>query len=449
MLNNRLIIFKTKKFHKGQSLHLTVNNLQIYNSTLKQKRDFRAYRVRKIDLTSFNTATSETARNINRRIILDLIRTRQPVSRADLARLSGLQRSTISLITEQLMTEQWITQGALGHLPRGRKPRFLHLNVERAGIIGVNVRPTNTSIAYGNLNARFIASEDFMTDADPDKFIENLTARLQSFIKIHSDIYFEGIGVSMPGRVDFNSNKLVFAPNLGWRDVDLRTPLERATGLTVEIENAANACALAEIWFDRRSNGIQDLIAVTVSEGIGTGIISNGQLVRGVSGIAGEFGHTAINEDGPLCQCGNRGCWEVYASNTAAINEYVRVTSSSDSKKPVVQTESDKPTFEDIIHLSERGDAKAVEVIERMGHYLGIGFAMLIGGLSPRMIVVVGEITRIWHVIEPIIQNILRARLQGAPLMTQIIPAQDNLQPRLRGSMALILQKHFGAPLTA
>ncbi len=405
--------------------------------------------MRKIDLTSFNVATSETARNINRRIILDLIRTRQPISRADLARLSGLQRSTISLITEQLLTEEWITQGALGHLPRGRKPRFLHLNIERAGIIGVNVRPTTTTIALANLNAQFIAHESFQTNENADVFIEDLTRRIQSFIKVNPDLYLEGIGVSVPGRVDSISKKLVFAPNLGWSDVDLHTPLERATGLRVEIENAANACALAEIWFDQRSNGMQDLVAVTVSEGIGTGIITNGQLLRGASGVAGEFGHVSLNETGPLCKCGNYGCWEMYASNTAAINEYVRITSGVNSKKRNIQDENKKPSFDDVLHLCERGDAKAVEVIERMGHYLGVGFSMLISGLSPSVIVVVGEITRVWERIEPIIKNVLNTRLPNSPMLTRIIPAQNNLQPRLRGSIALILQKHFGAPLTA
>ena len=403
--------------------------------------------MRKIDLTSFNIATSDTVRNINRRIILDLIRTRQPVSRADLARLSGLQRSTISLITEQLMTEQWITQGALGHVPRGRKPRFLHLNVERAGIVGVNVRPNNTTIALADLNARFIAHESFPTNADADVFIKDLTERVRIFVKLYPHIYFEGIGVSMPGRVDSVSKKLVFAPNLGWRDVDLQTPLERATGLVVEIENAANACALAEIWFDRRSDGIQDLIAVTVSEGIGTGIVANGQLVRGAGGVAGEFGHVSIDEFGPLCQCGNRGCWEVYASNTAAINEYVRAVSGG--KKQNNQLEINKPSFDDILHLSEQGDVKATEIIERMGHYLGVGLAMLISGMAPHMIVVIGEVTRAWKRIEPIIKSVLNARLPDSSMITRIVPAEDNLQPRLRGSMALILQKHFGAPLTA
>lgn len=405
--------------------------------------------MRKIDLTSFNIATSDTARNINRRIILDLIRTRQPISRADLARISGLQRSTISLITEQLLTEQWISQGALGHLPRGRKPRFLHLNVERAGILGVNVRPATTTIALANLNARFIAHESFQTNENADVFIKDLTGRLQSFVKLHPDTYFEGIGVSMPGRVDSVSKKLVFAPNLGWRDVDLQTPLERATGLLVEIENAANACALAEIWFDSRSNGMRDLIAVTVSEGIGTGIVANGQLLRGASGAAGEFGHVSLNESGPLCRCGNLGCWEMYASNTAAIREYARITSGGGSKKHDVRDASDVPSFDDILHLCEQGDAKAVEVIERMGHYLGVGFSMLISGISPSMIVVIGEITRVWERVEPIIKNVLNARLPNSPISTRIVPAQDNLQPRLRGSVALILQKHFGAPLTA
>lgn len=405
--------------------------------------------MRKIDLNSFNIATSDTVRNINRRIILDLIRTRQPVSRADLARFSGMQRSTISLITEQLLTEQWITQGALGHLPRGRKPRFLHLNVERAGIIGVNVRPTSTTIALANLNAQFIAHESFSTNPNPKIFTKDLTERLESFINLHPQVYFEGIGVSIPGRVDSISKRIVFAPNLGWRDVDLQTPLECATKLLVEIENAANACALAEIWFDKRSDGIQDLIAVTVSEGIGTGIIANGQLLRGVNGVAGEFGHVSIDEAGPPCNCGNRGCWEVFASNTAAINEYVNAVSNGNSRRQNNQFESDKPSFDDILHLSEQGDAKAIDAIERMAHYLGIGLSMLISGMAPSMIVVIGEVTRSWKRIEPIIKNVLKARLQGSPMVTRIIPAEDGLQPRLRGSMALILQKHFGAPLTA
>src|SRR5215467_12325806 len=115
--------------------------------------------MRKIDLSNFQVATSETARDINRRIVLNLIRTHQPISRADLARHSGLQRSTVSVITEQLVKERWVTEGASGHVPRGRRPRFLHLNKERVGIIGINVRPATTTIGLAGLDANFVAQE--------------------------------------------------------------------------------------------------------------------------------------------------------------------------------------------------------------------------------------------------------------------------------------------------
>lgn len=376
---------------------------------------------------------------------MDLIRTRQPISRADLARLSGLQRSTISIITDQLVEEQWITEGAFGHLPRGRNPRFLHLNVERAGVIGINVRPSVTTLALANMNAQFVAQESFPTSANADEFIENLIKRTKTLIKAHSEVFIEGIGISVPGRVDSETKRLTFAPNLGWRNVDLKTPLETATKLSVEVENAANACALAEIWFEPRSEGMHDLIAVTISEGIGTGIVSNGQLLRGTNGIAGEFGHVSINEEGELCKCGNRGCWELYASNQAAIKEYVKTSSSRGNKR----ADEQQPTFEDILRLAEQGDSRATAAIEKTAEYIGKGLAILVIGLAPRQIVLVGEITRAWNIIYPIISKTIADKFPSAPGLAQIIPSEDIKQPRLRGSIALILQKHFGAPLVA
>jgi predicted NBD/HSP70 family sugar kinase len=405
--------------------------------------------MRKIDLTSFQVATSETARDINRRIVLDLIRTRQPISRADLARCSGLQRSTISLITEQLISEQWVTEGSVGNAPRGRKPRFLHLNTQRAGIVGINVRPSATTIALADLNSKFVAQETIPTATDPDVFIRELVERVSQRIKAHPHVYYEGIGVSLPGRIDQFTKRLVFAPNLGWRDVDLKTPLYQATGVPVEVENAANACALAEIWFDRRAENVRDLIAVTVSEGVGTGIIMNGQLVRGPGGIAGEFGHVSIDPNGELCKCGNRGCWEVFASNTAAIKAYLETNSGSrHPRRASNNPQMPELTFEDLLQLYEQGDNKAGEALDRMAHYMGLGMAMLITGLAPQIIVVVGEITRAWHRVGPIINKVVAER-SPAHAVTRIVPAEDAAQPRLRGTVALILQQHFSAPSIA
>ncbi len=277
--------------------------------------------MRKIDLTNFQVATSETARQINRRITLNFLRHHQPMSRADLSRRSGLQRSTVSAIVDQLIEEGWITEGAIGRLPRGRRPRFLHLNVERTGIVGVNLRPETTTVGLANVDARFEAQESFPTPNEPAAFVRAVAKTIAALREQHPRMICEGIGLSLPGRVD-ESGLLVFAPNLGWRDVNLREMLEAATSLPVNVENAANACALGELWFGRHDEHVRHLVAVTVSEGIGVGVLLNGQLVRGANAMAGEFGHMTLDESGPPCCCGKRGCWERYASNSAAVEYY-------------------------------------------------------------------------------------------------------------------------------
>src|SRR4051812_21360806 len=223
-----------------------------------------------IDLQRIHGASNEAVRDFNRRIVLNLIRTRQPISRADLARLSGLQRSTISLIVEQLIEDLWVIEGATGRLPRGRRPTFLRLNDER-GIVGVDIRPIQTTVALADVNGKFTTQEMLPTPSDAKVAIAELIERIQRIIRSCKDKKIEGIGISLPGRVARLSDRLVFAPNLRWPEVDIRTPIAKATGLEVVLENAANACVLAAVWFDRME-GCRNLVVVTVSEGIGTGI---------------------------------------------------------------------------------------------------------------------------------------------------------------------------------
>lgn len=402
--------------------------------------------MRRIDLSNFQVATSETARDINRRIVLNLIRTHQPISRADLARHSGLQRSTVSVIAEQLIKERWITEGANGHTARGRRPTFLHLNKERVGIVGINVRPITTTLALADLDANFLAQDSLPTPADPKQFVAELVPRVRKLIEARPELTCEGIGVSLPGRVDLATKKLVFAPNLGWRDFDLKTPLEKATKLPVELENAANSCALTEICFGRRAEGLRNLVVVTVSEGIGCGLILNHQLVQGATGTAGEFGHAALVQDGLECSCGNRGCWEMYASNSAAVRYYSQASSPSRGRRSATLEKT--ISFDHLLRLAEQRDGKAVEALRQMANYLGRGIAPIVSGLAPDMIVIVGEVTRAWHQVGPIIKETVRQH-SFTRAETQIVPSDPITQPRLRGTIALVLLKHFGAPAIA
>jgi predicted NBD/HSP70 family sugar kinase len=394
--------------------------------------------VKKIDLDNFKGATSRTARDINRRIVLNLVRQRQPISRADLARHSGLQRSTISVIAEQLIADRWILEGAVGHLPRGRKPTFLMLNPKRVGVVGITVRPATTSIALAGTDLSFITQTSLLTAGTAHQFTEQLCERVRTVIKTHPDIDVEGIGVSLPGRVDSRTNKLTFAPNLKWHDLDLKSPLENATGLPVVLENAANACALAELWTGRHPDRVQDLVAVTVSEGIGVGMIANGQLVRGPWGCAGEFGHVSLDENGPLCNCGNHGCWEMFASNVAAVNYYYQAV----GEKQAGAQRTASITFDDLLALAAQGDARAGTALDRMAHYLGVGLAMLANGCSPEVIVLVGDVTAAWERVAPIINDVLKQHSHGLN-SPRIVPTDPATEPRLQGAVMLILQQHF------
>jgi predicted NBD/HSP70 family sugar kinase len=376
-------------------------------------------------------ATSEVVRDINKRVVLNLIRTRQPLSRADLARLSGLQRSTVSLIVEELMDDLWVLEGPTGRLPRGRRPTFLRLNDDRV-IIGIDVRPTQTTVALADVNGRFASQEVMPTPADPKAAVDELIVRVQRLIRSCSGKKVEGIGVSLPGRVERGSERLVFAPNLKWPEYDIRKPLEKASGLDVELENAANACVLAAVWFDHVES--RNLVVVTVSEGIGTGILVNGQLVRGLSGLAGEFGHVPLDPNGPVCGCGSRGCWEVFGSNRAALRYYLESTAQPDGL-----------TFGDLLSLAEQGDARAVQALETMAHYLGRGMRMIVAGMDPEQILVIGDLTRSWHRMGPIIQAEVQAQVLPGGVSPRLIPVHEGGMARLRGTIALVLQKHFGA----
>jgi predicted NBD/HSP70 family sugar kinase len=378
-------------------------------------------------------ATSKTARGINRGIVLNLIRKRQPISRADLARVSGLQRSTVSLITEQLIREKWVVYGPTGRLPRGRRPTFLQLN-DRRVIVVVDLRPETTAIAMCDANGRFLSLQGIPTppDAGADAAAAKLSEKIQQLISGHPELVFEGIGVSVPGRFDEHQQRVVFAPNLKWHEFDLRGPLEKATGLQVELENAANACVLAEVWFGNAER-TRNIVVVTVAEGVGVGIFSNGQLVRGWNGMAGEFGHVPLDPNGPQCGCGARGCWEVYASNCAALRYYNESRPSANG-----------PTFRDLLSLAEGGDTLAQKALDRMARGIGRGLRMIVAGLSPEEIVFVGEFTRLWERVGPLIEaDVAAAVLVGKP--PRVRPAEaDPSTARLRGTLAMVLQKHFG-----
>jgi predicted NBD/HSP70 family sugar kinase len=390
----------------------------------------RTQGIRRIDLAYAELASSEVARDINRDVVLELIRTKQPVSRADLSRISGLQPSTISSIAEQLLNEKWITEGAAARRPRGRRPTLLSLNADMV-IVVADIRPNQAIVAVVDLNGRFLSRETLPLISDPERGVNNLIASMKRMRDLHADKSFEGIGLSLPGRVDPVQQRLIVSPNLPWASYDIKGAIEKAIPLQVEMDNAANACLLSELWFGRM-DGVRDAVLVTISEGVGAAILANGQLVTGRAGLAGEFGHISLDPSGPKCSCGRFGCWEVYASSRAAINYFAEL-----------RPDAPRSNILDILNLAEDNDPDAIAALTRQAMYLGKGLRIITIALSPEVILLTGGLTSSWSRFGPIIE----AELAESMLVTdapRLAVTADVELARLRGAAALVLQRHSG-----
>jgi predicted NBD/HSP70 family sugar kinase len=394
---------------------------------LKKSRQ-AAKGMNRVNLNNIELASSETARRINRETVLQLIHARQPISRADLARLSGLQRSTVSQIIEQLIGERWIREGSIAQLPRGRRPTLLVLNDDLV-VLAADIRPRQVTVAMIDLNGRFLSRSTLPPGSDPSKSVASIVDCMHRIKDSHPKKSVEGIGISVPGRVDKESQCLIFAPNLKWPKYDIKRAIEHGMGLPTEMENAATACLMSELWFGRM-DGVRDAVLITVSEGIGAGILANGQLISGRHGMAGEFGHISIDPAGPRCSCRQHGCWEVFASCSAALRYY-----NETQQKPR------RLTFHELLSLAEEGDAHAVTALATQAKHIGRGLRMVTAALSPEIVLIAGDITSAWSRFAPIIQTELgESMLTGAP--PRLLPTHEGDVARLRGAAALLLQRH-------
>jgi N-acetylglucosamine repressor len=391
---------------------------------------------------NLRVATRGTTREINRRIALNLIRTNQPISRADLARLMGTRRGAVSLLVNELIEEGAIFEGATGEAKRGRKPTFLYIDSRKRCVVAVDIRPTRTFIMVTDLVGRQLASvTSFPTERDPKKFVSDLVRRIKAILLEHKDLgRCQGVGVVVPGMVESEAGRVLLAPNLGWKDVKLRDPISAGLGIPVQIENSGKACALAQLWATRDAKAPSNFVYITVSDGLGVGIVMGGELVRGQHNIAGEFGHLPLNIDGPRCGCGATGCWEAYVSNLATLSRYF----GRDLRDRPVSADIAALTVDDLIARARGGDGKALAALLSTARYLGLGLGSVVNAIDPSHVYIGGEITAAWDLIEPTVRAALAERAltppAGATPITIVPPEQ---YPRLRGAAALVAAPSF------
>ena len=386
--------------------------------------------MRKIDPHNFNVARRSTGRDINRRIALNLVREHQPISRAELARRMKTTRGTVGILINELISEGVIYEGGNGHTARGRKPVFLHVRTRDRLVVAADVRVSRIDVMLCDFAGRQIALETLDPILAPSDFITRFASCAGALLKDNASAgKCEGVGVVIPGMVDRDTGRVINAPQLGWRNVELRDPLSKATGLPVFVESAGKACALAQMWLSPVDDpGAHNFIYVSISDGVGTGLVVEGELVRGNNQIAGEFGHMPLSFDGPLCACGAHGCWMAYISNLATISRY-----------------GDTVTVTEIIERARRGDSRAKAAIQATARYLGLGLVTIIHGVDPARIYIGGEITTGWDMVEPVMRAVLAERALDEEAVRTVIQPSTIEFPRLRGAAALVAAPTFAA----
>ena len=324
-----------------------------------------------------------------RSLLLRLIRAVQPIARTEIAERLKIDKSTVSenvkpLVNRGILREEPLTTGE-----PGRRPRVLSFSGD-GYFIGVNLGVRHSQIGISRLNGEVADEDEFETPPDVESAIRIVQNKIESIKRAHPGETLRMVGVSVPGMADATRRSLVFAPNLGWRNIEIAKRLRRIADAEVVVENDSTAAAMFESRLKLREtadSNTSNFILVRSGTGIGVGMVIGGEVYRGTGaglGMAGEFGHMTIVAGGKPCVCGNRGCWERYASASSAASLYL-------GDRPLRPGET-LPRFVDIVAKAENGDTRSRRTLEKIGDYLGIGIANVIMATGVPRIIISGRL---------------------------------------------------------
>ncbi|KHO61402.1 MULTISPECIES: ROK family transcriptional regulator [Thermoanaerobacter] len=337
------------------------------------------------------TADQLLVKQINKSIVLNTIRKKGNISRAEIAGITGLNKSTVSFLVDELINEGFVKEEGPGESKGGRKPIILSINNKAGCIIGIDLDVNYILIVLTDLMANVIWEKkiDVKIGETQQTIIERLIELIDEAISNAPETIrgILGIGIGVPGIVDYKKGSILLAPNLKWENVPLKQIIEDKFKIKVHIDNEANVGAIGEKWFGVGAK-YNNLVYVSAGIGIGTGIIINGELYRGTVGLAGEMGHMTIDIYDHQCRCGNTGCWENYASEKALL-EYIN-TQLLMGKSDEYINKNNFYTLSaiDIIDYARKGNKMALEALKEIGRKLGVGVVNIINTFNPELIII-------------------------------------------------------------
>jgi predicted NBD/HSP70 family sugar kinase len=391
-------------------------------------------------------ANRDLMRAINRFAIIHAIRDAGTISRVDLARRTGLSQATVTGITAELLGEGMLLEQQSGRSAGGRRPVPLALNPQGAYTVGVHLSVDQICVVLMDLQAGILKTHTKKLEPDnypAERVVEDLIESVQTCLwqADFTKKQISGIGVAIPGLIDSRTGFIHYVPNYQWNNIGLADRLRERMGVPVYVENSANTLAIFEQWFGI-GRGTDNFLLITTEHGIGAGLVLDGKIYRGSNGIAGEFGHTVVDDQGPLCRCGQTGCLEAICGNNAILREAAEAI-----KRGELQLEGGILTIEAVLAEAKGGNAALRAIYARVGRTLGVGIGNMGKLFDPEKIIITGK-------------GVLAGELLFGPMRETLPPGIDftrdarsrvfiqEWQPTLyaRGAGALVLQEVYQSP---
>jgi len=399
------------------------------------------------------TGDQKLMQELNRHVILHTIRKNGPISRSDIAKLLSISPTTVTSAVNDLLKDGYVIENGTGMSNGGRKPILVQFSPNHRFLIGVSIDNSRVTIAEMNLDAEVRRRVDLPSNGKTgDDIIAFVLDAIERFMQHYEDLTTcIGIAAIVPGIIDAKNGVIRYNAKLHLKDVRLKERMEERSGLTVWIDNDANAMALAELHFGSFQHH-KNLIYITIGDGLGTGIVVNGAILRGTHGGAGEFGHTSIDRSGSLCDCGNAGCFENYVSWPAIFSRIVSAHARGKQSTIMDLANGDitQITINTFLRALEQQDELATGIMKEVAAYLGAGIVNLVNLFNPEVIILGGNLS---HKNDAMLNQVREVVLTGAmEILTEgllIQPASFGEEIHLKAAAALIMQDLFHFSMTS
>jgi glucokinase-like ROK family protein len=400
----------------------------------------------------YRTGDQALVREINLSVIMNHLRKNAPISRAALAETTGLNKTTVSSLINELINRQFVKEIGFSTPSSGRPAIQLKLNPTIGYIISCEIGVDFILVICTDFAPKIIWRHEEQIDPTIGQraILDRALSILHEAIKIGGPACgtLLGMAVGVPGLVDQATGSLLFAPNLGWKDLPIRSILQESFDVPLFVDNEANIAALGEHYFGI-AQGYDEVLYISAGVGLGGGIVHGGRLFSGVTGFGAEFGHMTLDPDGEACKCGNQGCWETQVSQQALFREIWRRLDQGENSKLSDMTGGRRSllTVPLIVNAARVGDAVALDALEMIGRNLGIGIASLVNALNPELVVFGGILSLAGEFLMPVIERELNQRaLRWNREAMQLVLAKHGFDACVIGGVAAVYQAILAQP---